>query len=291
MFYKTILIIFTLLFFGCSSKIDNNKELYLVVNSWIGYTPLFYLREIGTLKKLNIKLIPTISLDQSSNIFEVDKADMIAATQHEFNSLKSTNDILPIILLDRSNGGDMILSNRSLLELKKTKKIYAYLEIDSINNELLKSFIKKYGLDEDKMEFINIDQLQISKLKNKAEKPMLIVTYSPYNIELRKKGFKELASTKNNNSLLVIDALYIKKSLYPKEKKRLKKLKFLIDKAIDEIKNNPKKVYKYVKVYLNDISYKDFLNSLELIEWINRNRTKELNEKLKNLGFGETILK
>ena len=291
MFHKTILIIFTLLFFGCSSKIDNNKELYLVANSWIGYTPLFYLRETGALKKLNIKLIPTISLDQSSNIFEVDKADMIAATQHEFNSLKSTNDILPIILLDRSNGGDMILSNRSLLELKKTKKIYAYLEIDSINNELLKSFIKKYGLDEDKMEFINIDQLQISKLKNKAEKPMLIVTYSPYNIELRKKGFKELASTKNNNSLLVIDALYIKKSLYPKEKKRLKKLKFLIDKAIDEIKNNPKKVYKYVKVYLNDISYKDFLNSLELIEWINRNRTKELNEKLKNLGFGETILK
>ena len=109
MFYKTILIIFTLLFFGCSSKIDNNKELYLVVNSWIGYTPLFYLREIGTLKKLNIKLIPTISLDQSSNIFEVDKADMIAATQHEYNYLKqATNDILPIILLDQSNGGDMI---------------------------------------------------------------------------------------------------------------------------------------------------------------------------------------
>ena len=90
MFYKTILIIFTLLFFGCSSKIDNNKELYLVANSWIGCTPLFYLREIGTLKKLNIKLIPTISLDQSSNIYEVGKVDMIVATQHEFNSLKST---------------------------------------------------------------------------------------------------------------------------------------------------------------------------------------------------------
>ena len=109
MFYKTILIIFILIFFGCSSKTYNNKEIRLVVNSWIGYTPLFYLKETGALKKLNIKIIPTISLDQSSNIFEVGKADMIAATQHEYNYLKqATNDILPIILLDQSNGGDMI---------------------------------------------------------------------------------------------------------------------------------------------------------------------------------------
>ena len=120
---------------------------------------------------------------------------------------------------------------------------------------------------------------------------MLIVTYSPYSIELRKKGFKKLCSTRNDNSLLIIDALYIKKSLYPKEKERLNKLKILIDKAIDEIKNNPKKVYKYVKVYLDNISYEDFLDSLKLIKWINKNRTKDLDKKFKSLGFGETILK
>lgn len=286
MIYKILLLLFVSLFFGCSSKTESSKELRIATNSWIGYTPLFYLKEIGALKQLNIKLIYTVSLAEASEIFEVGNSEMGTTTQHEYYSLKElTQDIIPVILIDRSDGGDMILSNKTLTELKYAQKIYAYLEIDSINNELLKAFLEKNKLSQHNIVYTNMDQLQISKLQNNKAEPMLIVTYFPYNIPLQKHGFYEIASTKNIDSLVVIDALCIRNSLYNKEKERLKKLKILIDKSIEEIKNNPKKVYESVAKYLNNITYDEFLNSLKLIKWINTDRSQQLNEKLEDLGY------
>lgn len=291
MLNKILLFVLILIFAGCSNKSKDTNELHVAANAWIGYTPIFYLNATGALKKLHIKLLYTVSLDESSELFENGEAELIATTQHEYYSLKQiTKNIVPVILLDRSNGGDMILSNKTLKELKTSKKIYAYLEIDSINNEILKSFLKKTKLNQKNIVFINSDQLQISKLKNETSKAMIIVTYSPYNIALQRKGFNVLASSKNINSIIIIDSLDIRKTLFHKEKDRLKKLKILIDETIEKIQENPKIVYQNVKLYLNNISYNEFLKSLKLIKWININRSKSLDEKLEKLGYSKEYL-
>lgn len=284
-------VLFSMVFFflGCSS--NKPQEIRIATNSWIGYAPLFYAKETGELEKLNMKLVPNVSLAEASDIFEVAKAELVTTTQHEYFSLKeSVKDVLPIILIDRSNGGDMILSNRTLDELYKAETIYAYLESDSINNELLKAFLEKNNLTNQNIIYINNDQLQISDLSNDENKTMLIVTYSPYNIKLGTKGFKELASTKDIDTLLVIDALCAKTSIYKTDKKRLQQLKVIIDNAITEIENNPEKVYNLVAKYLDNISYDEFLDSLNSIKWINKNRSQELNEKIESLGYKEANL-
>ena len=96
---KLFFILLLLLFASCSSQ-TQDKELKIATNSWIGYTPLFYTQEKGEFKKLDMKLI--------QNVF-----------------------------LNRSNGGDIIFSNKILTQIKEAKKIYAYLELDSINRKLL----------------------------------------------------------------------------------------------------------------------------------------------------------
>jgi NitT/TauT family transport system substrate-binding protein len=268
---KYIFIVFSIfvLLVSCSNK--QEEELKIAVNPWIGYTPIFYAYEKGYLKDLNIKVIPTVSLGESTDMFSLNKVDMLSGTQHEYKSLKKDfSSLIPIILMDRSDGGDMILSNRTIDELKNSKDLKVYLEIDSINNEMIKSFIKDLKLDYNNITFINKDQSQIQAYNFDKIENILIVTYSPYDIKLKKDGFKEVASTKNIKELLVIDAIYAKKDIVNKNKDRLKKFKNVLDQSIKEIEDNPKKAHEITKKYLDHISLDEFKNSLDGIKWINK---------------------
>jgi len=267
--------IFLLFLTGCSQ--EKKRTLNISTNSWIGYAPLFYAKEKGYLSKLHINLITNVSLAEAADIYDVGKADMVTTTQHEYYSLKeSGHNIVPIILFDRSKGGDMILSNRTIQELKNSKKIYAYLEIDSINTEVLEDFIKHYHLDKKRFNFINQDQAQMQDLKPLKNKDIVVVTYVPYNIALEKKGFHEIASTRNMDAIIVIDSLCTNTELIKHDKKRLKALKHIIDKSINAIQKDKKAAYKLVKPYLGNISYKEYLHSLQLIQWINKPSQKLL---------------
>jgi len=249
--------------------------------------PLFYAYEKGKLKKLNIQLINRTSLAEAADLYSIGKSDMVTTTQHEYNSLKnSTHDITPVILLDRSNGGDMVLSNKSIQQLKLAHKIYAYLEIDSINQELLTQFMKNNNIHTNKMVYIDKDQRQIQDLQNNTKKNMLIVTYNPYDIVLKEKGFQEIASTKDINMLLVIDALCATNKIIKTDKKRLIALKKIIDKAIKSIQKDPKSSYLLVRKHLENISYSEYVNSFQLIKWINK-PSKKLLKTIEKYGYKE----
>jgi len=283
-----IALLFTLLFNSCSQ--ENTKTLHISTNSWIGYAPLFYAKEKGYLDKLNIQLTTNVSLAEAADIYDIGKAEMVTTTQHEYYSLKNSgHDIVPIILFDRSNGGDMVLSNKSINELQKAKKIYAYLEIDSINAEILKDFINHYDIDEKKIEFINKDQAQIEDIKPLKNENMLIVTYVPYNLELQKNGFKQIASTKNMDTIIVIDALCSNKKTLQNQKKRLQELKHVIDRSVSELMSDKRASYELVKNYLGNMSYGDYIDSLELIKWINK-PSPELLKRIEPMGYNKEQL-
>ncbi len=274
-----------LIFTACTSK--PQKKIVISTNQWIGYAPLFYAYEKGELDKLNITLLTSASLAKAAHLYTIGKADMVTTTQHEYNILKNTmHGIKAVILIDRSNGGDMILANKPLKTLVKSNKIDAYLEVDSINKEILLDFLQKNHIAQDKINFINQDQQQIQALTNDTNKSILIVTYSPYNIHLEKKGFREIASTKGIDSIIVIDALCASTEIIKSDKARLIELKKVIDKAIVSIQQNPEASYKVVSKYLSDMSYKDYLDSLSLIKWINK-PSQELLEYINKYDYNK----
>lgn len=283
--YTILLLSILFTFTACTSK--PQKKIVIATNQWIGYAPLFYAYEKGELDKLNITLITSVSLAEATDLYIIGKADMVTTTQHEYNILKNAkHGIKAVILIDRSNGGDMILANKSLKALQKSKKIDAYLEVDSINQEILLDFLQKNHINEDKINFINKDQQQIQTVKNDTKKNILIVTYTPYNINLEKKGFKELASTKDMNSIIVIDALCASNEIIKNDKARLIQLKKIIDESITAIEQEPEASYRVVSKYLSDLNYKDYLDSLTLIKWINK-PSKDLLNYIKKYDYNE----
>ena len=280
---QIFLLIFVLFFVSCSNS--EPKKLKIAVNSWIGYTPLFYAQEKGYLEKININLVPTVSLGESADIFGVAKVDMLTATQHELHALeKNFNSIEAIILIDRSNGGDMILSNRTIEQLQKSKKISTYLEIDSINSEMIRAFTKNNKINEEVITYINKDQSQIQELAYTDSEDTIIVTYTPYNNTLESKGYFEVASTKDINNIIVIDSICTTKEFRIANKQTLKQLKAIIDRSIKEINSNPREAHRLTQKYLNDITFEEYKDSMKTIKWIN-NPTPELLLKLENINY------
>ena len=266
-----------------------SKELTIATNSWIGYTPLFYAKQKGYLDKLHIKLITSETLAQAAAIYREKKADMVTTTQHEYYALKQTEKtIIPVILFDRSNGADMVLSNKDIHQLQKAKSIDAYLKRDSINKEVLDQFIHFYHLDPNKITLINKEPSQLKHLKAQKKRAMLVVTFVPYNNALQKDGFKVIASTKETKVIVVVDSLCANKKILKDEKEKIKKLKAIIDRSITEMQIDTKASYALVKSFLN-MSYDEYLHALSKIKWINK-PSKAFLSRIKALGYDEKEL-
>ena len=285
-----VILLFTLInLFACSPP--KEAPLKIIANSWIGYSPLFYAKEKGWLEPLNIKILTVISLGESLNIYESAELDAFTGTQYEFNQVQQKDpSILPIIIFDRSNGGDSIMANQSIQDLQKTTQtIDVYLEIHSVNQLVFKDFIKTHHLSHKKFNYINKNQLKIYSILQAeipTNTPTIIITYSPYAQKLSSLGLQELASTRNGLELLVIDALFTPKQTYLQNQSKFKQLKKLIDQAVIDLETNPHQYYETVKMHLEDISYHDFLNSLKGIEWLNTHPLPiELQQRLNQAQF------
>jgi NitT/TauT family transport system substrate-binding protein len=284
---KKILIPFLIIIFFSSCTYKEEKKLKISISNWIGYTPLIYAKEKKWLDDLNIKILQVSSLTENLYLYEAGNSDAFVGTQYEYNlAKKSQNSLIPLILLNRSNGGDMIMSNLTIEELKNSSKLDVYLEIDSVNSILLEDFLVTNNLKNLKINYINKDQQYISTLKKKnLKEPTLIVTYSPYYKVLEENGINIIASTADKLRLLIVDALFVSKEVYTENEKKFQKLKILIDKAIENLQENPKEYFETVKTHNLNMTYDEFLSTVEKIVWINKKIEQVYIDKLNYQNF------
>ena len=221
--------------------------------------------------------------------FNMGGFDGLTGTQFEYQKVNNRHhNLVPIIMFDRSNGGDMVMSNRSLKGLNITKQtIDVYLESNSVNTLVFNDFVKAHHLENKNFNFINKDQLKIVTLikQKNIQKPTIVVTYIPYNYEIAKKGFNIIESTKDNANLLVLDALYVDKDILNKRHQDFVTLKKLVNKAIINLQENPKEYYEVVKPYIENPSYEDFSESLNSIKWLNNDISDELFQRMNEINF------
>lgn len=287
MFKNFLLLILLLsLFTSCSSPYD--KPLKISATTWIGYTPLFYAKEKGWLEPLNIKITNVVSLSENMMLYKSGNFDAYVGTQYEYEVLlPEEKSLRPVMMFDRSYGGDVVMGNVSITNLKNTNSVIdIYLEIDSVNSTIIKDFLKRYKLEGKKLNYINEDQTYISTLvKSDMKNPTIIVTYSPYNSYLTKSGFNELASTKEGFDILVVDAMFTTETVFNEHQQQFIELKKIIEKSINALKTNPKEYYETIKMYLPNTSYEEFQHSLNGIIWINKKISPDLEERLNQANF------
>ncbi len=256
-----------IVFLGCTKEDTyGDKELRLAVSEWVGYLPIYYADEKGWLKEANIDIIQATSLNETVHYFQANLIDAFVTTQYEARLLDK-NSSIHIMALDRSDGGDIILSNRPLDTILKSKKVKVYMERDTVNELVLEGFIKHYSLSSSKFELRHKEQLNVKNISPNSQEDIMIITYEPYITQVKKNGFKEIASTKNSN-ILILDSLYSSDKAYIKHRKQIDLLQILIKKAFKNLTNNPKEFYNTIKHIVDGQSYEDFQTSLSQIEWL-----------------------
>ncbi|BCN92306.1 hypothetical protein THMIRHAM_00910 [Thiomicrorhabdus immobilis] len=285
--FKSLLLVMILSVMSCSHH--NNAPIKILVNSWIGYSPLFYAKEKGWLQELNIEISTVVSLGESMMTFHTGHFDGLVGTQYEYQKLKEKHyKLTPILMFDRSMGGDMVMGNRSIDELKASQQpIDVYLEINSINSLVFQQFIELHDLQNQQFNFINKDQLKIvTELKQSVpSRASIVTTYIPYNFDLTKIGFQTLGSTKEIADLLVLDALYTTKESLHKNQQTYIKLKERINQAVNALNEDPKAYYETVKPYLENTSFEEFNAGLKQIEWLNKSLPKALQQRMQKTNF------
>lgn len=265
-----------LFFIGCEKK----EKIEIALNSWIGYAPLQYILENNS--SLNISFTNLVSLMESVKLYQNGLIDGFVGTYEEYK-LADDKELVPIILLDKSFGADAIFSNLPLKELNQTKStVDVYLEIESVNREIFNEFVEIFDLKQINFNLVNLNQLSISNLNlSNLNRASILVSYEPYITNIKKAGFIELSSTKDER-FFIFDALFVKKSLLLDNLDEFKRLKQEVDSAIALIQKEPQMVYTKIQKYLNGQSFEEFNATLQYIKWINLDKIIDSQNKFDN---------
>jgi NitT/TauT family transport system substrate-binding protein len=266
----------------CTS--NRNKPIHISASNWIGYTPLFYIHEKAWMKNV-IEFSPVSSLMESEKMFQAGITDGFVGTQYEYeHSRLVSGSLVPVILIDRSNGADSILSNATFDELVQSRNVITvYMETQSVNYSLFRSFLEEHNLSGDRFKAVNRDQVSIAAM-TAVPPPVMLVTYEPYKTELIKNGFMEIANTRDMN-LLVLDALFIEEDILNSRRKDIVSLKRNLQLALDALQNDPQEFYETVKPYLDKQTYQDFSKALGNIEWLLKDPTEGFSIILEKNGI------
>ncbi len=251
------------------SDVQEKPPLVISTDTWIGAAPLYYAHAKGWLREANIEMLQSDSINENLERYNSGAADIVTGTVHEYHMLKQKHsDLIPIIVYDRSYGGDVILSNKTLLQIRESKqKIDLYLENNTVNEEMLNYFLADHNFSKEQFVFYDRTQNEIAKLNpSKSSKPVIAITYSPYDSVLKKQGFTEITSSKNDY-YLVVDGFYISREMAAEHTVQTKALRDVFARGVKAYHGNPKAFYETVNGYLGGVSYDEFTQMIHNIQW------------------------
>jgi NitT/TauT family transport system substrate-binding protein len=209
-FFPVIIVLLLGGFFGYRYVMGiAQDEIRISSNPWVGFTPFIYAQEKGWFDRTHFRFVWQVDLTENVRLFERGFTQGFTATQYEMLHAKNPSELVPVFLIDRSDGADVILSNQTVQALAATTgPIMVYLERDSMQSDLFNAFIHEYGLSDRKFVFINSAQKSMTEIKP-VKSPMILLSYAPYASQLLDNGFRPIASTKTLKSFSVIDALFV----------------------------------------------------------------------------------
>lgn len=247
----------------------NQPEIRISSNPWVGFTPFIYAQEQGWLKDTPFRFNWLVSLSENRRLYESGFTQGFTATQYELLHFSDPKQFETVFLIDRSNGADALLSNRSLTALQaESGPIKVYLERGSLQKDMFHAFVRENGLKGHTFEFVNSEQNKMLLLKPSAE-PMILISYAPYLTQLQAHGFVMIASTRSLKSFSAVDGLFVNRQVYADNKSSFLKLKAIFDRALAVFRADPKAYYESLQGYLDGETFEQFMASTRDIVWLN----------------------
>ncbi|VAW85854.1 Hydroxymethylpyrimidine ABC transporter, substrate-binding component [hydrothermal vent metagenome] len=233
---KSCLWLFVSLLFltGCTTSPE--PPLRLGSGIWPGYEPLFLARDLGFYDDTQIKLVEFTSASEVIRSLRNHTIDAAALTMDETLTLIDNNiDLRIILVMDFSNGGDVLLAKPEIKELKDITGKKIAIEYTATGAILLDGALTAAELTPADVElvFCPVDQHENCYLSADA-----VVTYEPTRTRLLNQGAHQLF----DSSLIpgrIVDVLVALQDSIEKQPQSIHLLLAGYFKSLHHLKNNP----------------------------------------------------
>lgn len=240
------LLMIALLFFlgGAGCTREPLAPLRVGTSVWPGYEPLYLARDQGFISSSSVRLVEFTSASETLRAFRNGAIDVAALTFDEALILAETSaDFSVILVLDVSNGGDVILAHPPILKLRELKGKRVGLETTALGAYMLTRALQTVGLKPKDVRITPLDVLEQERAF-KEKRIDAVVTYEPVRTKLLAAGARQLFDSSKIPGE-IIDILIVRRSPPgAEEERRAEQISHLVRrwfKALDFIQKDQRR--------------------------------------------------
>ncbi len=257
---------------ACSEKPQDALRISAVL--WPGYEPLFLAKRLGFFDDQPIQIVDYLSNTDAMQAFHNQKLEAGAFTLDEaLNLLGQGDDIQIILVLDISNGGDVIIATPNISSINQLKDKRIAVEENAVGG-----FILARALAINNMNYNDVITVPISPMEQETEFTNknidAAVSFDPYRTHLIKKGYKEIFNSSEIPNE-IIDVLVIRTDYLTQNPEIIQTLTNAWFKALNYQKQHPRESAK-LSINRFNTTVDDYLAGLSRLHFPNRNENKTL---------------
>lgn len=184
-------VVFMLAFLaGCTREPE--APLRVGTNVWPGYEPFYLARELGCYPQGSVKLVEYSSASEVMQAFRNGAIDAAALTLDEALLLaETTSDVSVVLVLDVSNGADVVLARPGLTGLRDLKGQRVGLETTALGAYVLTRALQTVGMTPADVRTVHLDVFQHERVFREGRIDA-VVTFEPARTRLLAAGARQL---------------------------------------------------------------------------------------------------
>lgn len=224
---------------------QSTPPLRVALLEWPPYELAFWAEHNGWLDKEKIELLEYKTPAEVTRSFASGAVDIIAVTTDFALALAAQHpDTRIVLVIDASNGGDVVLSRQALDPSQNLKGKTIAVEAGPLGNYMLSRFLNRFGLKRSDMniEYVDIPQ-QVDYWKNNDVE--LLITYEPNKTRLMNEDAQVIFSSKDIPNEIV-DVFLVRESLLQDRKSDLMHFTHAWFKALDDLLSNKPEVLSFI---------------------------------------------
>ena len=250
--------VFVFLLAACTPEPE--EKITIAISPWPGYEFLYLAEKKGFFKQvgLNISLVQMGALADSQRAYVNGHVDGMASTIIEAVQAEPLGGKpLKIVLVpDYSNGGDVIITNKTIKNLSLLKGRNIGCEVASLGIYLLERALAKHNLKLTDVNVRNVEQLD-GKQYLMSQEIDAFVTYPPVSVEILKDNKYHTVFSSSEIPYEIVDTVSISNDVLRKNPDLVPKLHMAWQMAIDYSISNEHDAYSLM-AKREGISVEDF---------------------------------
>ena len=252
-----------LLLLGCAEKPQDSMRVSAVL--WPGYEPLYLAGKLGYFDDEPVQIIDYLSNTDAMLAFRNHNLEAGAFTFDEVLQLLADGmDIDVVLVMDVSDGGDVILANPDLAAMADLRGKRVAVESSAVGGYVLARALELHGLGLDDITVVSTNAME-QQDAFQSGRVDAAVSFDPYRTQLLKMGKREIFNSREIPSEIV-DVLVVRRDYSRQHPQTVQKLVDAWFRALSYQQQHPRDSAAF-SVNRFDTTVDDYLAGLALIRF------------------------